>query len=229
MKTVEECNVKLMLGFNRRFDPEFMRIRELVMNESIGDPQILKITSRDPDPPPIAYIKSSGGMFLDMTIHDFDMARFITGKEVREVFAAGTVKVDKAIGNAGDIDTAVITLIFDDNTMTVIDNSRKAVYGYDQRLEIFGSKGMAQADNIFPNTHKLYNKTGISGDLPQHFFLERYQESYNNEIQEFVNTLHSGGDMPVSGKDGLMSIMIGLAARKSVEENRPVRIAEINI
>lgn len=225
---VEESKVKLMLGFNRRFDPEFRKIRELVINGTIGDPQILKITSRDPGPPPISYIKVSGGIFLDMTIHDFDMARYISGKEVREVFAAGAVKVDKAIGEAGDIDTAVITLVFEDNTMAVIDNSRKAAYGYDQRLEVFGSKGMALADNNFPNSHKLYSEKGVSGDLPLHFFLERYQESYNNEMHDFINALNAGGEMPVGGIDGLMSIIIGLAARKSVEENRPVKISEIN-
>lgn len=225
---VEESKVKLMLGFNRRFDPEFRKIRELVLNGTIGDPQILKITSRDPGPPPISYIKVSGGIFLDMTIHDFDMARYISGKEVREVFAAGAVKVDKAIGEAGDIDTAVITLVFEDNTMAVIDNSRKAAYGYDQRLEVFGSKGMALADNNFPNSHKLYSEKGVSGDLPLHFFLERYQESYNNEMHDFINALNTGGEMPVGGIDGLMSIIIGLAARKSVEENRPVKISEIN-
>ena len=228
LTTVEESKVKLMLGFNRRFDPEFRKIRELVINGTIGDPQILKITSRDPGPPPISYIKVSGGIFLDMTIHDFDMARYISGKEVREVFAAGAVKVDKAIGEAGDIDTAVITLVFEDNTMAVIDNSRKAAYGYDQRLEVFGSKGMALADNNFPNSHKLYSEKGVSGDLPLHFFLERYQESYNNEMHDFINALNTGGEMPVGGIDGLMSIIIGLAARKSVEENRPVKISEIN-
>jgi myo-inositol 2-dehydrogenase/D-chiro-inositol 1-dehydrogenase len=225
---VEESNVKLMLGFNRRFDPEFRKIRELVMNGTIGDPQILKITSRDPGPPPISYIKVSGGIFLDMTIHDFDMARYISGKEVREVFAAGAVKVDDAIGEAGDIDTTVITLIFEDDTMAVIDNSRKAAYGYDQRLEVFGSKGMALADNNFPNSHKLYSEKGVSGDLPLHFFLERYQESYINEMVDFVNALNTDGEMPVSGQDGLMSILIGLAARKSVQENRPVKITEVN-
>lgn len=225
---VEESKVKLMLGFNRRFDPEFRKIHELVTKGTIGDPQILKITSRDPGPPPISYIKVSGGIFLDMTIHDFDMARYISGKEVREVFAAGAVKVDEAIGEAGDIDTTVITLIFEDNTMAVIDNSRKAAYGYDQRLEVFGSKGMAMADNNFPNSHKLYSEKGVSGDLPLHFFLERYQESYNNEMHDFINALNADGEMPVGGQDGLKSILIGLAARKSVEENRPVKISEVN-
>jgi myo-inositol 2-dehydrogenase/D-chiro-inositol 1-dehydrogenase len=224
---VEECGVKLMLGFNRRFDPEFKKIRQLVINGAIGDPQIIKITSRDPGPPPVSYIKVSGGMFLDMTIHDFDMARYISGKQVKEEYAKGVVMVDPEIGKAGDIDTAVITLTFEDNTMAVIDNCRKAVYGYDQRLEVFGSKGMAQAENNFPNNHKLYTSSGVSGDLPLHFFLERYDASYNQEIREFIDALVFDGKMPVDGNDGLQSIAIGLAAKKSVAEGRSVQINEI--
>jgi len=227
LQIVEESGVKLMLGFNRRFDPEFKKIRQLVLNDAIGDPQIIKITSRDPGPPPVSYIKVSGGMFLDMTIHDFDMARYISGKQVKEVYAKGAVMVDPEIGKAGDIDTAIITLTFKDGTMAVIDNCRKAVYGYDQRLEVFGSKGMAQAENNFPNNHKLYTATGVSGDLPLHFFLERYDASYNQEIREFIDALVSGGKMPVDGEDGLLSIAIGLAAKKSVQENRPVSLSEI--
>ena len=224
---VEECGVKLMLGFNRRFDPEFKKIRQLVINDAVGDPQIIKITSRDPGPPPVSYIKVSGGIFLDMTIHDFDMARYISGKQVKEVFAKAAVKVDPEIGQAGDVDTAIITLTFEDDTMAVIDNCRKAVYGYDQRLEVFGSKGMAQAGNNFPNNHKLYTENGVSGDLPLHFFLERYDASYNKEIREFIDALVSGNEMPVDGTDGLLSIAIGLAAKKSVAESRPVQLTEI--
>jgi myo-inositol 2-dehydrogenase/D-chiro-inositol 1-dehydrogenase len=227
LQIVEETGVKLMLGFNRRFDPEFKKIRQLVVNDAVGDPQIIKITSRDPGPPPISYIKVSGGMFLDMTIHDFDMARYISGKQVKEVYAKGAVMIDPEIGKAGDIDTAIITLTFGDGTMAVIDNCRKAVYGYDQRLEVFGSKGMAQAENNYPNNHKLYTESGVSGDLPLHFFLERYDASYNQEIREFIDALVSGGKMPVDGNDGLQSIAIGLAAKKSIAENRPVSLSEI--
>lgn len=227
LATVETAGVGLMLGFNRRFDPEFKRIHELVVNGSIGDPQIVKITSRDPGPPPVEYIKVSGGLFLDMTIHDFDMARFISGKQVREVYAKGTVMVDPAIGQAGDMDTACIILTFDDDSMAIIDNCRKAVYGYDQRLEVFGSKGMAQAENNFPSNHKLYTESGVFGALPLYFFLERYDASYNLEMRAFVDALMSGGKMPVDGQDGLMSIAIGLAAKRSVKENRPVKISEI--
>jgi myo-inositol 2-dehydrogenase/D-chiro-inositol 1-dehydrogenase len=227
LDVVEKSGVNLMLGFNRRFDPEFKKIKQLVSNNAIGDPQIVKITSRDPGPPPVSYIKVSGGMFLDMTIHDFDMARYISGKQVKEVFAKGAVMVDPEIGKAGDIDTAIITLTFEDGTLAVIDNCRKAVYGYDQRLEVFGSKGMAQAENNFPNNHKLFTEKGVSGDLPLHFFLERYDSSYNQEIREFIDALVSGGKMPVDGNDGLLSIAIGLAAKKSVEEERPVKMEEI--
>jgi myo-inositol 2-dehydrogenase/D-chiro-inositol 1-dehydrogenase len=227
LEIVEASGVKLMLGFNRRFDPEFKKIRQLVENGSVGDPQILKITSRDPGPPPISYIKVSGGMFLDMTIHDFDMARFISGKKVREVYARASVKVDPGIGEAGDVDTAVILLTFEDDSVAVIDNCRKAAYGYDQRLEVFGSKGMAQADNNFPNNHRLFTGAGVSGDLPLHFFLERYDASYKQEMREFIDALVSGRDVPVGGEDGLISMAIGLAAKKSMKENRPVAVSEI--
>lgn len=227
LKIVDECGVNLMLGFNRRFDPEFRKIRQLVLDDAIGDPQIVKITSRDPGPPPIEYIKVSGGMFLDMTIHDFDMARYITGKQVKEVFAKGAVMVDPEIGKAGDVDTAVITLTFEDDTMAVIDNCRKAVYGYDQRLEVFGNKGMALAENNFPNHHKLYTESGVSGELPLHFFLERYDASYNQEMKAFFKALVEGDTMPVDGNDGLLSIAIGLAAKKSVAEGRTVSISEV--
>ena len=227
IKVVEDSGVELMLGFNRRFDPDFEKIRTLVEDDEVGDPQIIKITSRDPGPPPISYIKVSGGMFLDMAIHDFDMARYISGKEVREVFAAAAVKVDPGIGEAGDFDTAVTTLIFEDYSLAVIDNSRKAVYGYDQRLEVFGNKGMVRAENKFPNSHQLFTKKGISADLPLHFFLERYQESYQKEISQFVHALQTGEAMPVGARDGLMSIVIGLAATLSAKEKRPVKISEI--
>jgi len=227
LKIVDQSGVKLMLGFNRRFDPEFKKIRQLVENGSVGEVQIVKITSRDPGPPPVSYIKVSGGLFLDMTIHDFDMACYISGKQVKEVFAKAAVMVDPEIGKAGDIDTAIITLTFADGSMAVIDNCRKAVYGYDQRLEVFGSKGMAQAENNFPNNHKLYTESGVSGDLPLHFFLERYDASYNFEIREFIDALTAGNEMPVSGNDGLHSMAVALAAKKSVEEGRTVKLDEI--
>jgi myo-inositol 2-dehydrogenase/D-chiro-inositol 1-dehydrogenase len=225
---VEKANVKLMLGFNRRFDKEFRKLHELVRDGAIGEPHIVKITSRDPEAPPISYIEKSGGLFLDMTIHDFDMARFVVNKEVDEVFAKGAVLVDKSIGEVGDIDTAVITLSYTDGTMAIIDNSREAAYGYDQRIEVFGSKGMVQADNNFYNSHRLYNEKGVQGALPLHFFLERYQQAYKTEMSDFIKGLENGTTMPVNGNDGLKSLKIGLAALRSIKENRPVKISEIN-
>lgn len=228
LDVVEQSGVKLMLGFNRRFDPNFLKIKSMVDAGQVGDPQILKITSRDPGPPPISYIKVSGGLFMDMAIHDFDMARYIMNKEVVEVYSRGAVLVDPAIGDAGDIDTALTTLTFEDGTMANIDNSRKAVYGYDQRLEVFGSKGMVKADNNFPDNHQHYSADGIHGSLPLNFFLERYTTSYLNEMAAFFKSIRTGEDLPVSGKDGLEAMKIALAALKSVKENRPVLVYEVS-
>ncbi len=225
---VNKSGVKLMLGFNRRFDPNFLKIKSMVDSGKIGDPQILKITSRDPGPPPISYIKVSGGLFMDMAIHDFDMARYITGKEVVEVYSNGAVLVDKSIGDAGDIDTALTTLKFADGTMANIDNSRKAVYGYDQRIEVFGSKGMVKADNNFPDNHQYFGAEGIHGSLPLNFFLERYTASYLNEMSAFFNSIQNREDIPVSGEDGFEAMRIALAAQKSVKENRPVMLKEMD-
>ncbi len=227
LEVVKGSGVKLMLGFNRRFDKEFKKVRELVKNEAVGQPHLVKITSRDPGAPPVSYIEKSGGLFLDMTIHDFDMARFVVDKEVEEVYAKGAVLVDQAIGDAGDIDTAVVTLTYTDGTMAIIDNSREASYGYDQRVEVFGSKGMVQSNNNFHDSHKLYNEQGIHAALPLHFFLERYEEAYKTEMGDFIKGLENGTMMPVSGEDGLQSLKIGLAAIKSLRENRPVKISEI--
>ncbi|BDD08108.1 inositol 2-dehydrogenase [Fulvitalea axinellae] len=227
LAVVEEAGVKLMIGFNRRFDGNFMKIRELVEAGKVGEPHILKITSRDPGPPPVSYVKVSGGMFMDMTIHDFDMARFIVGSEVKEVYATAGCMVDPEIGEAGDVDTALVTLTFENGAMGVIDNSRKAVYGYDQRVEVFGTEGMANTDNNHYDNHRFYGAGGINAALPLNFFMDRYIDAYYNEMEAFVTALEKGEDMPVSGKDGIMSMAIGLAAKKSVEEKRPVAVSEI--
>jgi len=227
LDAVEKAGVKLMVGFNRRFDPHFSKVRQMVAEGKIGEPHVLKITSRDPAPPPAEYVAVSGGIFLDMTIHDFDMARFIMGSEVTEVYSKATVLVDPAIGKAGDVDTAIITLTFENGALGVIDNSRKAVYGYDQRVEAFGSKGMTYADNDFPDTHRLYTVEGVQGSLPLYFFLERYLDSYTNEMKVFCDAVLNNKPLPVTGKDGLMSVVIGLAAKKSHQEKRPVKISEI--
>ena len=227
IKAIATAGVKLMVGFNRRFDPNFLRIKQLVVDGKIGDPHILKITSRDPAPPPAEYSAVSGGMFMDMTIHDFDMARYITGSEVTEVYAKASVLVDPAIGKAGDVDTAIITLTFANGAIGVIDNSRKAVYGYDQRVEIFGSKGMACADNNYPENHRYYASDGVHGSLPLNFFMDRYLEAYANEMKIFCDAVINDLQLPVSGNDGLMSVAIALAAKKSHLEHRPVKLTEI--
>ena len=227
LKKVDLAGIKLMLGFNRRFDPNFMKLKKLVSEGKIGDPHILKITSRDPAPPPAEYSAVSGGMFLDMTIHDFDMARYMTGSEVVEVYTKAAVLVDPKIGKAGDVDTAVITLTFASGAIGVIDNSRKAVYGYDQRIEVFGSNGMCCADNNYPDNHQLYNGSGVHGSLPLNFFMDRYTEAYANEMKVFCNAVLNNLPLPVSGYDGLMSVVIAFAAKKSFLENRPVKLTEI--
>jgi len=227
LDAVKKAGVKLMVGFNRRFDPNFSKVRKMVEEGKIGEPHILKITSRDPAPPPAQYSAVSGGMFMDMTIHDFDMARYIVGSEVVEVYTKATVLVDPAIGKAGDVDTAIITLTFANGAIGVIDNSRKAVYGYDQRLEIFGSKGMVCADNNFPENHRYFAGDGVHGSLPLNFFMDRYVEAYANEMKLFCESVINKTKLPVSGEDGLYSVIIALAAKKSFLENRPVKISEI--
>lgn len=219
--------VKLMMGFNRRFDPDFMKARETVVAGKVGKVQIVKITSRDPGLPPIDYIKNSGGLFMDMAIHDFDMARYMMNKNVVEVFAKGLVMVDKAVGDAGDIDTALTTLTFEDGTYAVIDNSRKAVYGYDQRIEVFGNAGMLQVENNQHNRNILYNETGIHQSLPLDFFMDRYAESYLAEMKMFIDALVNNKPITVTAEDALAATKIAVAAKLSMEEQRPVRIEEI--
>lgn len=227
LDAVKAAGVKLMVGFNRRFDPNFLKIKQMVVDGKIGDPHVLKITSRDPAPPPAEYSAVSGGMFLDMTIHDFDMARYVVGSEVTEVYTKAAVLVDPEIGKAGDVDTAVITLTFENGAIGVIDNSRKAVYGYDQRVEIFGSKGMVCADNNYPENHRYFAGDGVHGSLPLNFFMDRYLEAYANEMKIFCDAVVNNLPLPVSGDDGLKSVAIALAAKKSWKEQRAVKLSEV--
>jgi len=227
IEAVKKAGVKLQVGFNRRFDHNFARIHELVKSGSVGSVHIVKISSRDPAPPPVSYVAVSGGIFLDMMIHDFDMARFQAGSDVVEVFAQGAVLVDPGIGKAGDVDTALVTLKFANGAIGVIDNSRKAVYGYDQRVEVFGSKGSAEAANDTPSTVKLSTEAGVIGDKPLYFFLERYKEAFVAEEKAFVAAVAEGEPVPVSGEDGLQDLIVALAAKKSLAEHRPVKISEI--
>jgi myo-inositol 2-dehydrogenase/D-chiro-inositol 1-dehydrogenase len=227
LTAVKTAGVKLQIGFNRRFDPNFRKVHQMIADGKIGEPHIIRITSRDPAPPPVAYIKVSGGMFLDMTIHDFDMARYLSGSDVVEVYTAAGVMVDPAIGEAGDVDTAVITLRFASGAIGTIDNSRKAVYGYDQRVEVFGSGGMIQAHNNTPDNDVYANADGVHSAKPLYFFLERYTESFIAEMKEFVKSVLEDTATAVTGQDGRIPVVIGMAARKSYLEHRPVMLSEI--
>jgi myo-inositol 2-dehydrogenase/D-chiro-inositol 1-dehydrogenase len=229
LAVVDRAGVKLQIGFNRRFDPNFRKVREVVALGQIGEPHILRITSRDPQPPPISYVKVSGGIFLDMTIHDFDMARFLMASEVEELYAAGGVMVDPEIGEAGDIDTAIITLHFANGALGTIDNSRQAVYGYDQRVEMFGSGGMVVVSNNLPDTAVVSDATGRHGSLPLFFFVERYTESYVAEMKAFIQCVVEDTPPSVTGLDGRAPVIMGYAAQKSLREGRPVRLDEIEL
>ncbi|MDT8862569.1 inositol 2-dehydrogenase [Alkalihalobacillus sp. MEB130] len=225
LAAVEKAGVKIQIGFNRRFDPNFQKIRSLVQDGTIGNPHILKITSRDPEPPNVDYVKSSGGLFMDMTIHDFDMARFVMDSEVVEVSAHGNVLVDPAIGEAGDIDTAIITLKFANGALGVIDNSRQAVYGYDQRVEIFGDKGAAQAENNRATNVEVSTSESVTKEKPLYFFLERYTQAYINEVKEFAKACLENFEITCTGFDGLQAERIAEAAKQSLETGRPVQLA----
>lgn len=224
---VAKAGVKLQVGFNRRFDHNFANIRSMVNDGKIGDVHIVKITSRDPAPPSAQYAAVSGGMFIDMTIHDFDMACFMAGSPVTEVYANATCLVDPAIGEAGDVDTAVISLKFANGAIGVIDNSRRAAYGYDQRVEVFGSNGAAMASNDTPTNVVYMGEDGVVADKPLYFFLERYMQSFRDEMLQFVDSVLEDKPVPATGVDGLNAILIALAAKKSVAEGRPVLISEI--
>ncbi len=224
---VAKAGVKLQVGFNRRFDHNFAHVRSLINEGKVGELELIKITSRDPAPPPAEYAAVSGGMFLDMTIHDFDMARFLAGCDVEEVYASATCLVDPAIGEAGDVDTAIINLKFANGALGVIDNSRRAAYGYDQRIEVFGSLGAAMASNDTPTNVTVMNGEGVTTDKPLYFFLERYMQSFRDEMIQFVDAIQNDKPTPTTGVDGLNSILVALAAKKSVKEGRPVKVSEI--
>ncbi|MEX0315503.1 MAG: inositol 2-dehydrogenase [Allomuricauda sp.] len=227
VSTISGLNVPLMIGFNQRFDFNFSKVRTEVSTGTIGSLRSLHIISRDPQPPPISYIKESGGLFRDMTIHDFDMARFIMGCEVEEVFAYGNCLVDPAIGEAGDIDSATVMLKFENGAVATIENSRESKYGYDQRLEVFGSKGAIKVDNPLKSNVHLASEMGSTSDRHLNFFMDRYESSYLQEIQAFIDALKNNSPMPVTGEDGLKAMILAEAANKSLKENRPIRIDSI--
>jgi len=226
LDAVGKAGVKLQVGFNRRFDKSFQRVRAIVASGEIGCPCILRITNRDPELPAMEFLRVSGGMFLDMTIHDFDMARFQVG-EIEEVYATGGVLIEPKLKEFGDIDTNVVTLKFANGAVGAIDNSRQAVYGYDQRLEVFCSNGTAMANNEIENTAVMGKPGGfLSAKLP-HFFMQRYAPCYVDEVRLFLECVRDDQPTPVTGQDGRAAVALGFAAWKSFRENRPVKVSEI--
>jgi len=227
LRAVESAGVPFQIGFNRRFDLAHASVHDAVASGAVGQPHLVRISSRDPAPPPLDYVKTSGGLFLDMMIHDFDMARYVTGSEVAEVFARGAVHGDPSFAQAGDIDTALVTLVHEDGCLTAIDNSRRAVYGYDQRVEVFGSGGMAASENPLAHTSVVTTAQGSQRAALPDSFLERYVPSYVRAWQAFVDAIKTGATPPTSPRDARAPLIIGLAAWRSLREQRPVRIDEL--
>ena len=227
LKAVSATGRPVMIGFNRRFDPSFAAIRDSLAAGQIGKAELLSVTSFDPAPPPVEYIKVSGGMFRDMMIHDFDMTNFIMGETPVSISASGACLVDPEIGRAGDIDTAVVTLSYADGKLAVIKNSRRAAYGYDQRLELLGADGLLQAQNMLENTVVKSTGQGVISAKPTYFFIERYMPAYKAEWAAFVAAVQEGDDMPVSLQDGVQALAMAEAAQRSFDSSRPVRLADV--
>jgi myo-inositol 2-dehydrogenase / D-chiro-inositol 1-dehydrogenase len=226
LAAVEKAGVKLQVGFNRRFDKSFRHVREIVASGQIGRPCILRITNRDPDFPAMEFLRVSGGIFLDLAIHDFDMVRYQLG-EVVEVYAAGSVLIEPQLEEFGDVDTDVVILKFANGAVGTIDNSRKAVYGYDQRLEVFCANGTAMADNEAEDVTIKGNQEGFLSAKPPHFFMQRYAPCYIEEVRQFIECIRDDKPTPTTGADGRAAVVLGYAAWKSLRENRPVKISEI--
>lgn len=224
----DAAGVKLQVGFNRRFDPSFAAVQQQVAERPQSPPHLVRITSRDPYPPPPEYVRVSGGIFMDMTIHDFDMARFLVGSEPKRVLATGAVRVDPAIGEAGDVDTAVVLIEHEDGTLTTIDNSRKAIYGYDQRIEVFSADGLLWADNRSAVSTGRLGEAGLSRPSPMTFFMDRYVESFIAEMAAFVGCIEQDMPSPVSGHDGRVPVVMAMAAKRSMAEDRWVALAEVS-
>jgi myo-inositol 2-dehydrogenase/D-chiro-inositol 1-dehydrogenase len=224
LKVVSAAGAPLMIGFNRRFDPNFAAVQARIGAGAIGDVEIVQITSRDPSPPPVSYIARSGGLYRDMMIHDFDMARFLLGEEPVVVSAFGAALVDKAIGEAGDVDTAVVILQTKSGKVAEISNSRRATYGYDQRIEVHGSKGMLRAENVHESTVQFAGAHGFSGDKVLNFFLERYAGAYRDEIAAFVTAVSSSKAPSPSGEDGLRAQLLADAADLSRRTGQTVKV-----
>lgn len=227
IQAARDAGVKLQIGFCRRFDHDHRAVYDLVREGRVGDPQLIRISSRDPEPPPVSYVKVSGGIFYDMMIHDFDMARFLAGSEAEEVYAQGSVLIDPAIGEAGDVDTAVVTVRFESGALAVIDNSRQAVYGYDQRVEVFGSRGAALDANDTPHTAVLWGADGTVSGTCHKVMWDRYAGAFVSEMRAFADAVLNDHETPVTGEDGLYPVLMAAAAAKSLQEGRPVKIREV--
>ena len=221
---VDSKNLNLHIGFNRRFDPDFSSLKSSVVSGEIGDIHMIKIISRDPSPPPISYIEKSGGMFLDMTIHDFDMVKYLSGVEISEVYAKGDCFIDPEIKKANDIDTAVINMTLKNGVLATIQNSRKAVYGYDQRIEVLGSKGTLIVGNKLLHGVIKGTKDGFTSANPKNFFIDRYKESYQIEIADFIRSISVETVDHADVDDGLHALKSGLAASKSLLQNKPIQL-----
>ena len=224
LKVVEKAKVPLMIGFNRRHDPNFSALEKRIRAGEIGAVEMCTVISRDPGPPPVSYIERSGGLFRDMMIHDFDMARFLVGEEFVTVHAFGSSIVDPAIGKAGDVDTASVHMITASGKIAVITNSRRATYGYDQRMEVHGSKGMLRAHNVHENTVEFSGAAGITGAVVQNFFLERYSGAYAQEVDAFLTAIEKGTEPRANGHDGLMAQKLADAATESVKTGQAVKV-----
>lgn len=229
LDAVEKAGVKLQIGFVRRFDHNHKKVHDVVASGQLGDVHYVKVSSRDPEPPTPEYVAVSGGIFVDMMIHDFDMARYLAGSEVTEVSAYGTVKVDESIGAVGDVDTAIVMLKFENGAIGVIDNSRAARYGYDQRVEVHCDKGCVQDNNDLVDTATISTFEGVVSERPQWFFLERYNNAFIAETKAFVDAVVNDTDTPVGGQDGLAPVLIAIAAKKSMDEGRSVKISELDV
>ncbi|MDO4546559.1 MAG: inositol 2-dehydrogenase [Clostridia bacterium] len=228
LKAVEDAGVLLQIGFVRRFDHNHKKVRDTVASGRLGKPHIVKVTSRDPEPQSAEYVKTSGGIFIDMTIHDFDMLRYLAGSEVVEVFAYGAIRIDPELEKLGDVDTAIVTVKFENGALGVVDNSRAARYGYDQRTEVHCDKGCVQVANDLIDTSMISTSDGVYCEKPTWFFLERYNQAFIDEATAFVDAALNGKPSPVNGNDGLQPVLIALAADKSMREGRPVKISELS-
>ena len=227
LANAEQTGQPVMVGFNRRFDPNFALIKEGLAAGEIGKAELLSITSFDPAPPPVSYIKVSGGLFRDMMIHDFDMANFIMGEAPVSISATGSCVVDPEIGAAGDIDTAIVTLTYADGKLAVIKNSRRAGYGYDQRLEVLGADGLLQANNMLESSVVKSTTDGVVSAKPTYFFLERYMPAYRAEWAAFVEAMQANNPMPVTLEDGVQALAMAEAAKQSLDTGKPVALADV--